>query len=151
MDEIARIDEQLRRAFEREAWSGPALLETLEGVDHARAARRALPGAHTIWEIVAHVGAWHDIARRRLLGETVAVTPEVDWPPVAASGLDAWRAALEALRRGHDALRLAARGVAPARLDEHLGDARVTRYVLLHGVAQHDLYHAGQIALLRKD
>jgi uncharacterized damage-inducible protein DinB len=150
MDEIGRIDDQLRRAFERQAWSGPSLLETLDGVDAARASRRPIAGAHTIWEIVVHVGSWHDIARRRLSGERVTVTPEVDWPPMGDADEGAWQAALERLRRGHAALRETARREDPSRLDELEPESTVSRGVVLAGVAQHDLYHAGQIALLRK-
>ncbi len=150
MDEIARIDDQLRRAFEREAWSGPSLLETLDGVDAAAAARRPVGSAHSIWEIVLHIGAWQDIARRRLAGERVEVTPEVDWPPVREPSDAAWADALDRLRRGHEALRRVARSLDPGALDGCPADSTVSRYVLAQGVAQHDLYHAGQIALLKK-
>ena len=150
MDEIARLDDQLRRSFEREAWSGPSLLETLEGVDAALAARRPLSQAHTIWELVHHLTAWHDIARRRLEGARVEVPGEVDWPPVTETGSAAWDAALARLRASHAALRALARREQAARLDEFEPASTVSRYVVLHGIAQHDLYHAGQIALLRK-
>ncbi len=150
MDEIARIEDQLRRAFEREAWSGPSLLETLDGVDAATAVRRPLASAHTIWELVLHVAAWEDIVRRRLGDERVEVTPEMDWPPVADTSPAAWGAALGRLRAGHAALRVAVRALDAASLDQLPRGSTVTRYVLAHGAAQHDLYHAGQIALLRK-
>ena len=64
MSEATRIADQLRRAFHGEAWHGPALLELLKGVPSEEAARRPLPKAHSIWEIVLHVGAWENVARR---------------------------------------------------------------------------------------
>lgn len=150
MDEIARLDDQLRRAFEREAWSGPSLLETLDGLGAAPAAKRPLEGSHTIHEIVLHLTAWHDIVRRRIGGERVDVTPATDWPQVTAIGDAAWAAALGGLRSGHAALRAAVRALDPATLDLKPPGSEVSRYVLIQGAAQHDLYHAGQIVLIRR-
>jgi uncharacterized damage-inducible protein DinB len=151
MSETRRIADQLKRAFEGPAWHGPALREVLDGVEAGAAAARPIASAHTIWEIVLHVTAWEDAARRRLAGSRVELSDEQDWPAVTDSSDTAWRAALERLASGNHALRDAI-----ARFDDGWLDtvppARqpVTAYMLMHGVIQHDLYHAGQIALLKK-
>src|ERR1019366_3835809 len=123
--EAARIADQLRRAFDGEAWHGDSLFEILEGVTAARAAARAaarpIAGAHTIWELVLHIAAWGG--------------------------------ALAQVRRGHVELIAAVASLPDSRLDDMVPGkegAHYTFYYMLHGVVQHELYHAGQIALLKK-
>jgi len=150
MSELRRIVDQLERAFEGRAWSGPALREVLEGVTAERAAANPIPGAHSIWELVLHVAAWEDVVRRRLGGETVELTEEENFPAVPDASAKAWKAALAKLEAGNRALRETIARYDAARLDAPLDRQRSTAYILMHGAIQHDLYHAGQIALLRK-
>ncbi|HEY7729073.1 MAG TPA: DinB family protein [Candidatus Eisenbacteria bacterium] len=149
-NEVSRIEDQLKRAFEGNAWHGPALKEVLQGVTAPRAAAKPIAGAHSIWEIVYHVAAWEDVVRRRLAGEPVALTDAEDWPPVRDTGDAAWSSALEGLSRGHQALRRAVSKLSDAKLKEEVPGMGYSIYHLVHGVIQHDLYHAGQIALLKK-
>lgn len=151
MREVRRIVEQARRAFEGEAWHGPSLKELLADVDAARAARRPLARAHSIWELVLHLAACKDEARRRLEGEAVELSDEDAFPQVRDPSALAWRAALENLDRAHRELETIARGLDDDRLPGPVPGRGYDVYVLLHGVVQHDLYHAGQIALLKKD
>lgn len=150
MNEVERISDQLRRAFEGEAWHGPAVREVLVGVTAEQAARR-LGQAHTIWEITLHIAAWEGIVRRRLGGEVGRDIPrEVDWPAVRETNEAAWRHALEELERGHRQLREAVARLSDERLGEKMPGKEHTIYIEVHGVVQHDLYHAGQIAVLKK-
>lgn len=149
-NEVNRIEDQLKRAFEGGAWHGPALLEVLEGVTAARAAAKPVPQAHSIWEIVLHIAAWENAVRRRLTGEPVELSDEEDWPPVGDRGEAAWSAALEQLRTGHQALQRTVAKLSDARLKEDVPGMDYSNYHLVHGVIQHDLYHAGQIAVLKK-
>ena len=151
MTEIQRIQDQLKKSFEGESWHGPAVREALAGVTAAQAARRPIAGAHTIWEIALHMATWKTIVMRRLSGEPVTdVAPEVDWPPVRAVGEAAWQAALHGLEQVQAELRQALAQVRDDQLDQPPAKGTSTRYVLLHGIIQHDLYHAGQIAVLKK-
>ena len=150
MDEIKRIDDQLRRAFEGHAWHGPALRELLADVTAEQATARPIPGAHSIWEIALHIAAWHEGVRRRVEGERVELSPEEDWPPVASTSEAAWQDALAVLERTHTELRRTVSRLADARLQEMVVGKDHSVYVMLHGLIQHDLYHAGQIALLKK-
>lgn len=148
--EINRIEDQLKRAFEGEAWHGPSLSEVMNGVTHAQAAARPLPGAHSIWEIVLHITTWESVGRRRVAGEVVEVSSEEDWPAVREIGEREWRESLKALEAGHQELRRAISGLSDADLRKKVAGTEYSVYFLLHGVIQHDLYHAGQIAILRR-
>jgi uncharacterized damage-inducible protein DinB len=151
MGEIQRIEEQLQRAFEGGAWHGPGVLELLAGVTGPQAAARPVAAAHSIWEITLHVATWKSVVARRVKGEVVKdVPPELDWPPVTAIGEKDWLDALGRLRAAHRDLRAALLALEDSQLDERPYPEASIRYVQLHGVIQHDLYHAGQIALLKK-
>jgi len=150
MTEIERITDQLRRAFEGDAWCGSALREVLADVTAESAARRMLANAHSVWEIVLHVAAWKDAVRRRLAGERVVTPAEGDFPSVVETDATAWRNAIEMLETRHTELREAVARLDDARLEEPIVEGMSSLYVTLHGAVQHDLYHAAQIALLRK-
>jgi uncharacterized damage-inducible protein DinB len=150
MSEIRRILDQMDRAFSGDAWHGPSLMSLLEGVSAEGASKHAVRGAHSIWELVHHIGAWNTIVRRRLEGNTAAVTAEQDWPPVRDASETAWKRALEVLSESRAALRTVAENLRDDQLEEKLAGSSVSRYAILHGVIQHDLYHAGQIAILKK-
>src|SRR5436309_2518902 len=90
--------------------------------------------------------------RRRLEGDRAQISlasPE-DWPPVDDQSETAWEQARAALDRGHRELRDAIARVPESRLDEPILESMSTVYVTLHGIIQHDLYHAGQISMLKK-
>jgi uncharacterized damage-inducible protein DinB len=150
MSEIKRISSQLRRAYEGEAWHGPSLKEVLNGVTAEQAAAKPVANAHSIWEIVLHIATWEDASRRRLGGETYKPTPEQDWPPVTETDEPAWKQTLEALEKGHLGLREAVSALDDSKLKGIVAGEKYSVYFMLHGVIQHDLYHAGQIALLKK-
>jgi uncharacterized damage-inducible protein DinB len=151
MSEIERIKDQLRRAFEGEAWHGPSVREVLEGVTPEIAARRVIPEAHTIWEIVLHITAWESFVRRHLERETLkGFTGVEDWPEVHDTSPGAWRRAVDLLFQGHLALSQALSRFPESRLDETVPGKQFPFYILIHGAVQHDIYHAGQIALLKK-
>jgi uncharacterized damage-inducible protein DinB len=152
MTETERIEDQLRRAFEGGAWHGPSLQEVLAGVTAERAAARPINDAHSIWEIVLHLAAWDAVVRRRLEGERVATPTEVDWPPPTDTSEAAWSKTLEQLKTNHAELRRAVSRLDDSRLDDILPgvNQQWPVYITIHGSIQHYLYHAGQIALLKK-
>ncbi len=150
MSEIKRIEDQLRRAFEGGAWHGPSVLEVLKGVTATQAAARPIAGAHSIWEIVLHIAAWEGAIRRRLDGDRAELQDEEDWPPVKEQSEYAWGQARAFLEEGHRRLRAAIANTEESRLDEPILPNMSSVYVSLQGAVQHDLYHAGQIAILKK-
>jgi uncharacterized damage-inducible protein DinB len=148
--EPARIADQLRRAFDGEAWHGPALLELLADVDAAAAAAKPLSDVHSIWELVLHVEAWDGAALRRLSGEKCQPKGEDNFPPVKKATAAAWRKAVAEMKRTHQALVKRVAGLPDSRLHDRVPGKRYDFYHMLHGMAQHELYHAGQIAILKK-
>lgn len=148
--EPALIAEQLRRAFEGDAWHGPAMLELLEDVDAAAAAARPIPDAHSIWELVLHVAVWDDVACRRLAGQKCQPTGLANFPPVPKPTEAAWRKAVAQTKRAHDVLVKTVAALPESRLRDRVPGKKYNFQFMLHGVAQHELYHAGQIAVLKK-
>lgn len=148
--EGTRIADQLRRALEGDAWHGPALLELLEDVGAATAAARPIADAHSIWELVLHVAAWDGAAIRRLSGKKAQLKGKQNFPPVPKPTAEAWKEAVEKAKRTHDDLVATVAGLSDKRLRDRCPGKKYDFYHLLHGVAQHELYHAGQIAILKK-
>jgi uncharacterized damage-inducible protein DinB len=151
MSEVERIADQLKRAHEGGAWHGPAVDELLKGVTAEQAATRPFEGAHSLWELVVHVEAWERAILRRLDGDPAQIyNTEEDWSPVSDATEETWAETRRKLTETYVALREAVLNLDDARLDEPILPNMSTRYVSLHGAIQHTLYHAGQIALVRK-
>lgn len=148
--ECDRIADQLFRAVEGDAWHGPPVRALLADVTAEMAEARPIPSAHSIWELVLHMTVWAGAARRRLAGEVVEPTAAEDWQSVEVVTPEAWSEAVAGVVLAHAELRRATLALG----DGHLGDRTPgkpdTLYVLLHGVVQHTLYHAGQIAILKR-
>lgn len=149
--EVNRLEEQLRRAFEGEAWHGPSVLESLTGLSAEQAASHPIAGAHSIWELVLHLGSDYDLVLRRLAGDGRQLTAAEDWPASPASTEENWQRTLHEIKLRNKKLREALRGFPDERLDAPLvPETPYTAYTQFIGVTQHNLYHAGQIALLKR-
>ena len=156
--EVSRLVDQLEREHSGEPWYGQPLGDILSGITHLPAAVRPLPGGHTIWEIVLHLTAWKNEVRRRLGGAPAGNPSEGDWPaPPPSPSADAWGQALDALEEAHRALVDTIARLPDRQLFELTNDPRVdengsadTYFQLVQGILQHDVYHSGQIALLKK-
>ena len=148
--ETAGIADQLRRAFDGSAWHGPAMLELLEDVDAGMAAARPIADVHSIWELVMHVEVWDEVAMVRLGGKKCQPTGTDNFPLVPKVTGAAWRKAVAEAKRTHDTLVKTVAALPDARLRERVQGKRYDFYHMLHGIAQHELYHAGQIAILKK-
>jgi uncharacterized damage-inducible protein DinB len=148
--EAVLIADQLRRAFDGSAWHGPALFELLADVDAATAAAKPLPGVHSIWELVLHIAAWDEACHRRLAGHKLQLKGDQNFPRVPKLTPAAWNKAIGEARRTHDSLVKTVAGLPDARLRDRVPGKRYDFYHMLHGVVQHELYHAGQIAILKK-
>lgn len=153
MSEAARLADQIRRGFEGEAWHGDPLLELLADVDAKTAAAHPIKGAHSIWELVLHIAAWDDVVLRRAGGTVVKLSDEQNFPPVKDASEAAWRKTVEGMKQTHDALVKVVAAFPDSRLEEQVPGKKEkhhTFYYMFAGIVQHELYHAGQIALLKK-
>ena len=157
-ESLQHIAEQLRRMHEGDAWHGPSVREALEGVTAEMAIRHAVREAHTIYDIAHHVAAWAGEVTRRLEGRAPQMPDEGDFPaPVVALSESGWASARARVDDAHARLTAAILAFDPARLQEPLGSqlnaplgTGVTFAGMLHGLIQHDAYHAGQIVLLKR-
>jgi uncharacterized damage-inducible protein DinB len=148
--EAENIADQLRRTFDGSAWHGPALLEILADVDAATAATRPIANVHSIWELVLHIAVWDRSGLVRLGGEKYQPTGEDNFPRVVKVNEALWRKAVVETKRTHEKLVKTVAALSDARVWDRVPGKRYDFYHLLHGIAQHELYHAGQIAILKK-
>jgi hypothetical protein len=155
--EIERIARLFREAIRGKPWHGPSLEAVLEGVEAASAASHPLPGAHSIWEIVLHLTGWTREVASRLEGGEPAPPAVGDWPEPRAVDEARWEAAKGDLFSAHEDLIAALERFPASRLSDRVGGERdaplgtgVSHREMILGALQHDAYHAGQIAVLRK-
>ena len=157
MDLIRSHRSEIRRSLHGPAWHGPALLEILGDVTAQEAHAHVVADTHTIAELAEHCLAWIEEVTQRLGGAVAGEPTRGDWPEQTDRSASAWRARLDSLRVAGDTLdALLATFPAERLLDIVAGQAdpsvgggmRFT--VTLHGLAQHNAYHGGQIALLKK-
>ena len=149
--ELQRLEEQLRLSFEGEAWHGPSVLEALDGVTAGVASAHPIDGAHSIWELVLHLTGTYRLVLRRLDGDARPLRADEDWPDIPSPTEANWRAAVEELGRVNAQLRRVVSRFREDRLDEPIVEQPpYSAYVQFIGTTQHDLYHAGQIVLLKR-
>jgi hypothetical protein len=149
--ELARIDDELRRAYDGDAWHGPPLREVLKQVTAVTAAAKHPQLSHSVWALVNHLAAWAEVVAQRIAEWRAIGEPEVgNFPPVTDTSEAAWEAALANLDRQHQKLLGVVAGLSASKLDETVPGKTYSVTVMLHGTSQHYTYHAGQIALLKK-
>ena len=153
MTEAFRLADQIRRAFEGSAWHGDSILELLADVNAKTAGARPIKDAHSIWEILLHIAAWDDVVTRRAGGTAVTLADAQNFPVVTDSSEAAWNQAIETTKKTHHELIRAVAAFPDARLAEQVPGKTQNYYnfyYMFSGIVQHELYHAGQIALLKK-
>ena len=150
MTEAERIADQLRRAFEGPAWHGDSIQEILVEVTARQAAARPIPNGHTIWEICSHITAWGGVVEQRLDGRAEQLSDAEDWPLISNTSEEAWQSLRADMKKMCNRVRHAALDLDDTRLMDFAVGQDYDIYVMLHGLIQHCVYHAGQIALLKK-
>jgi len=148
--EAARIADQLRRAFYGSAWHGPAVLELVKDIDSKVATAKPLEDVHSIWELLLHVEAWDRAGLIRLGGKKCQMKGAKNFPSVKTPTDAAWRETVAQVKSTHDELVGTVAGLPESRLRDQVPGKRYDFYHMLHGIAQHELYHAGQMAILKK-
>ncbi len=146
---VAGLDE----TFRGPAWHGPTLLGALRGVTPDEAVWRPQPDRHCIWDLLVHAAYWKYTARRRLEGGkrgSFAHKGSNFFPLPEPADAAAWRADLDLLHAEHGRLREVVGNLREADLDRKAARGRWTVADTIRGVALHDIYHAGQIQLLKR-
>ena len=147
MDEIVHITSLIRKTFDKNAWHGPAVREVLHDITPQQALQK-LPNTHNIIELVAHMTAWRVFTVKKLQGDTTyQINDELNFPSTAD-----WPKAVQLLDDSQTALLKAVENFPVEKLRDLVPHAthRYTFYTLLHGIVHHDLYHLGQIVLIKK-
>ncbi len=150
MTEPQRIAKLTESVFRDGGWIEVSLRDLFHSLTAAEAVAHPIPGAHSAWEIALHLAAWHDAVRRRIGGEAVELSDTEDWPSPAAATEANWQGALKGLEKTYADMVQAIRGMIAEQLDEIVPGRPFSFYVMLQGVMQHDLYHGGQVMILRK-
>lgn len=150
---IAVLLHLVDEAYDRQAWHGPNLRGSIRGMTAEQAAWRPGQERHSTWEIVVHVAYWKYAVRRRLIGGKRGSfpLPGSNWfPHPEASAGRSWKGDIALLEGEHRRLRAAIAGLRDGDLTKKPPRSRATRLRLVAGVAAHDIYHAGQIQLLKR-
>jgi DinB superfamily len=151
--EICILLRLLDESYEKKAWHGPNLRGSIRGIEVEEAAWRPGPGRHNIWENVVHAAYWKYTVRRRLVGEKKGSFPlkGSNWfvRPIDKT-MEAWRTDVALLDAIHRSLRAAIAMLAPADLDVIPAGTKMRTIAVVTGIAAHDVYHAGQIQLLKR-
>lgn len=148
---------ELRRSLHGPAWHGPALLEALSSVTVSEAFHLPESGGHSIAQITVHAIAWMEEVERRLGGQPPAEPARGDWPSPGQRSQVSWDALRELVRVTGESLETAIAAFPVDKLFDTVGTgdhdaplgSGVPYVVMINGVVQHNVYHAGQVVLLR--
>lgn len=143
----------LEESYEQKAWHGANLRGAIRGLTHREAARRPLRGRHNIWEIVVHCAYWKYIVRRRILGEKKGSFPLTgsNWfPRPVELTARAWKRDVALLHQCHKHMMAAIGTLKDSHLSRRPRGSKVSTEAILRGIASHDVYHAGQIQLIKR-
>jgi hypothetical protein len=150
---IELLLEVMDQAFDRKSWHGTTLRGSLRGVSPEEALWRPARGRHNIWELTVHAAYWKYAVRRRLAGDAAGsfARKPSNWPEVPRSpDAKAWKQDIRLLEGEHRLLRELVRAMPPAKLEGRSPKGMWTNAQEIHGIAAHDLYHTGQIQLIKK-
>lgn len=150
MIEIGLVVDQLEKAFYGGAWHGPSVMESLQNISAENAISKPVNNAHSIWEIVLHINTWQICTIKRIKGEFVEPLPEEDWPAIIETGQSAWEGAISRLKASLTELIETISSLDANKLNENIASKNYTYYFLINGLIQHNVYHAGQISILKK-
>jgi len=143
----------LDEAFDRRSWHGTNLRGSVRGLPRSIAGWRPAPGRHNIWELVVHAAYWKYVVRRRLTGDKRGSFPLKGsnfWARPEEDSDEAWQRDQRLLIAQHDQLRAAVEALPSRQLSRRIPGSAFTYAALIRGAAAHDLYHAGQIQLLKR-
>jgi len=145
MSEIRKIINTLKHTYEKNAWHGPAVIETLSDIS-AKDALKKVGDSHSIIELVAHMIAWRNYVTEKLKGNgAYELSDEQNFPKV-----NDWKQVLAQLALSQQNLIKALEETPDERLNEKVPNREFKFYTMLQGIIHHDLYHLGQIQLIKK-
>ena len=150
------LTHRLKDTWHGSPWYGNPSDKILEGITAAEAATQLAPGSHTIWQLVLHMTAWTETTGQRVRGMGSKGPDRGDWPDVGDTSDAAWKAALAELDTARKALVEEINTAHEEDIQLHVKqhdppfkDTGMSRAGTVYGLIEHDIYHLGQIALIR--
>ena len=151
LSETERIVEQVKRAFDGPAWHGPPILSLVKDVGAEEAYSKPIQGRHSIWEIVLHNLVWNNMVCESAEGKPMRDIPiEEDWLKIVKHDEGNWKVTITDFDVSKVKLIKAISSFPNGRLNEIVSGRTYSFYTLFHGLIQHNIYHAGQIAVMKK-
>ena len=144
ISDVQKIRKLVERSFDQQPWYGPSVMDTLKDITPQKATNR-LPESHSIVELVCHMTSWRNFVTDQLLGKPREVSEDENFPKPGS-----WDEALTGLRKSQVDLLNALDSFPENRLNEKVPLREYRFHFMLNGIVQHDIYHIGQIALLKK-
>lgn len=145
MDELKNLSKLIQRVYNGKAWHGPSIMEVLGDITDESSGKKA-GNSHSIVQLVLHMIAWRNFVTRRLLSDHEFEISDRDNFPESIP----WKDALAKLEESQDSLLKAIENIPEAQLKDAVANRKYDFYVLLHGLIHHDIYHIGQIQLIKK-
>jgi uncharacterized damage-inducible protein DinB len=150
LNEVKFLIDQIKTTFNGDSWHGPSLMRTLKGVDMEEARQRPLGERHTIWELVDHMTFWLSEVNKTLRGEAIVSSTSVkDWPLMGKTE-EEWEKSVKGLEYEVNTLIEQLDQWSNEMLERTVPGTKYNFRQMLHGVLHHNLYHSGQIAILRR-
>ncbi len=150
MNGIKRVQYLLQQTYDGECFHGDSIAAVLEDVDPQQSVWKPEHASHCIWQIVRHMSAWLDVIRQRFTSPTaIELDADENYPPTPPPTQESWNDAKTALHASLEALIHAAGEFSENKLDQMTPERGYTYAMLLHGAVHHNLYHLGQIGLLK--
>lgn len=150
LNEVKLIRDQIKTTFYGDSWHGPSLINLLKDVDYLQAMKKPIKERHSIWELTNHISFWMEAVDKSLMGEQMKSPSDVnDWPPIGESE-QGWSEAIARLEKSVNTLLNTLNSIEKDKLNENVPNKNYSYRVLINGALHHNLYHAGQIALLKK-
>jgi uncharacterized damage-inducible protein DinB len=145
MADIKEIAGLVKRVYNGKAWHGPSIMDVVKGIDDG-IAKKKIGNSHSIAQLVLHMVAWRTFVTNRLKGNTTFELTDADNFPAETN----WATVLKKLEQSQAELLAAIDDASDAVLHEHVANRKYDFFVLLHGIIHHDIYHIGQIQLIKK-
>jgi uncharacterized damage-inducible protein DinB len=145
MQEIKNLSKLVQRVYDGKAWHGPSVMDVLRDVDET-SSRKKLGNSHSIVQLVLHMVSWRTFVTKRLLGDsTFELADDQNFPPETE-----WAIALQKLNESQTELLKAIDTITADQLHETVANRKYDFFILLHGIIHHDIYHIGQVQLIKK-
>jgi uncharacterized damage-inducible protein DinB len=150
MNEADILIDQIQATYSGNAWHGSNIIDTLKDIDYIEARNRVIAERHTIWELVDHMAVWLEVPTKILLEKKDYhdLPYEINWKPMGNTQED-WENTVKRLERAIDNIISVIADTPRAIFDEKVLDRKFTYRTMLNGALHHNLYHLGQIAILK--